>query len=116
MRMSRQATARARAPIQQQPIRAIPELLTIPASHRILNQGLFYIFQRKYGLDGEPRFTRFQKWYHEHIWLRFARFSKRIIGVPTGNGVDKNGDIFWNEHQGFVFDELQAEQANARDQ
>lgn len=89
-----------------------------PASnqtHRLiqktLKEGLFYVYQRKYGLEGEPLFTRFQKWYHKYIWLRFARFSKRVIGVPTGDGVDKNGDIFWLEHEGFCMERWQAEQA-----
>lgn len=81
---------------------------------RILKDGLFYVYQRKYDLEREPLFTRFQKWYHKHVWLKFARFSKRVIGVPTGDGVDKNGDIFWIEHEGWCLERWQAEQVICR--
>jgi hypothetical protein len=80
----------------------------------IPNDRLFYVYQRKYGLDGEPVFSRLQKLYHKYIWLPFARFSKRVVGVPTGDGVDRNGDVFWTESQGVCYERWQAEQAILR--
>jgi hypothetical protein len=114
--MSSPAVARLLQPTHRppsiQPTQASPTILE--NSNRLLralSNGLYYIYQRKYGLEGEARFSRFQKWYHQNIWLRFARFSKRVVGVPAGDGIDKNGDIFFVEHQGWCFEEWEAEQA-----
>ncbi len=86
----------------------------IRLARRILKGGLFYVYQRKYGIECETGCTRFQRWYHHHVWLPFARFSRRRIGVPIGDGADKNGDVFFIEHEGFVIEEWQAEEVIRR--
>lgn len=73
---------------------------------------LFYVNQRNYHLG--PDVPRWKRWFFKNVWMRFARFCYLKLRLPSPDGADKNGDIFWLEHERICFDEWQAEQEAAR--
>lgn len=105
--MSKTATVMAQQPpaIPFHQIR--PRPVKTPA-HREVGK-VYCLLQWKSELDNsEPWWKKLFFWL---VYRPFNQFSRFVLKVPSYNGEDKDGKLWWFEFQGAVTDKWQAEQA-----
>lgn len=108
--MHQTAAAKALTPPQPRTT-AATRLRQIPAKPLVLeSRTVYYVFQRKYGLD--PGAVWWRKLVFQ-VYLRIARFFyMKPFRIPMVDGRDADGREFYIEHQGVYLDEFMARQAS----